>query len=532
MIKYNNSNINDWNFGEDNIIKVYRNNAVCYYKIIGTPPAPTAQTPCFAVVEDISQYSETEFEDVFNKADGNWYKLNNLNNYEEYGVYGTGRTITYYDGKLTIDDGYEYLYSGNTWNNMGAVSGSSRLPQGYTEVEYIENQYMAYIDAGFKPNQDTRMYMNMQMVTSNSGGRYISAGSCWSCTPNTIAFDYESNTLHVKYANVGGWTTYSDVTMDYDPHEYDFNKNEFYVDGTFVGSTSYASFQCDYNLAIFAFVNAGSQGLDYEQFLGKMYWFKLFDNDTLIRDFVPCKNSSNVYGAYDLVNDVFYPSANQGSAFTGGSESTPVEYPVYYDEMQDPPDNVTFTSMTEAQSYECPWVGMKATIAGTRYVFNSQYQWEELTEYYTVDLNSQWEASTSYGSITDTSDYDFYQSFSNYHVNNGLAEMSITIEGYTEFTIKVRSYAEGSYDYVQVLNLDDESVVSSWNRNTSAGEGTYSQAKVKYTGKNVQSQTVWNSVTFSNLDGNEHTIRIIYGKDGSADSGDDRGYVAIQKEQS
>ena len=141
MIKYNNSNINDWYYDTSNIIKVYRNNAVCYYKI--DTSTPSGQTPCFAVVENISQYSDTEFEDVFNKADGKWYKLNNLDQYEKYGVYGTGRTITYYDGKLTIDDGYEYLYSGNTWNNMGAVSGSSRLPQGYTEVEYIENKNMA-----------------------------------------------------------------------------------------------------------------------------------------------------------------------------------------------------------------------------------------------------------------------------------------------------------------------------------------------------------------------------------------------------
>ena len=34
-IFFNNSSINDWNFGDDNIIKVYRNNAVCYYKITG-----------------------------------------------------------------------------------------------------------------------------------------------------------------------------------------------------------------------------------------------------------------------------------------------------------------------------------------------------------------------------------------------------------------------------------------------------------------------------------------------------------------
>ena len=98
MIKYNSNNINDWNFGDDNIIKVYRNNAVCYYKVVTSGDTPTpVQEPCFAVVADISQYSDTEFEDVYNKADSKWYKLNNLNQYEQYGIYGSGRAITYYD---------------------------------------------------------------------------------------------------------------------------------------------------------------------------------------------------------------------------------------------------------------------------------------------------------------------------------------------------------------------------------------------------------------------------------------------------
>lgn len=44
MIKYNNSNINDWYYDTSNIIKVYRNNAVCYYKISDTPPTPPVQS--------------------------------------------------------------------------------------------------------------------------------------------------------------------------------------------------------------------------------------------------------------------------------------------------------------------------------------------------------------------------------------------------------------------------------------------------------------------------------------------------------
>lgn len=43
MIKYNNSNINGWNFDDSNIVKVYHNGAVCYYKIASEePPTPPA----------------------------------------------------------------------------------------------------------------------------------------------------------------------------------------------------------------------------------------------------------------------------------------------------------------------------------------------------------------------------------------------------------------------------------------------------------------------------------------------------------
>ncbi len=32
MIYYNSNTINDWNFGDDNIIKVYKHGAVVFYK--------------------------------------------------------------------------------------------------------------------------------------------------------------------------------------------------------------------------------------------------------------------------------------------------------------------------------------------------------------------------------------------------------------------------------------------------------------------------------------------------------------------
>ena len=46
----------------------------------------------------------------------------------------------------------------------------------------------------------------------------------------------------------------------------------------------------------------------------KLYSCKIWDNDVLIRDFVPCyRKSDNVIWLYDMVNDVFYTNAGTGS---------------------------------------------------------------------------------------------------------------------------------------------------------------------------------------------------------------------------
>ena len=141
MIKFNNSDINDWNFDNSNIIKVYHNGAVVFYKF---DSEQGGYKVCYAVVDDITQYQETEFEDVYDKATEKWYKLNNLNQYEEYGVYGSGRNITTYEGKLTIDDGYEYEWNGSSWVNLGEVSGSTAtLPDVPFTLNYNAKNYDA-----------------------------------------------------------------------------------------------------------------------------------------------------------------------------------------------------------------------------------------------------------------------------------------------------------------------------------------------------------------------------------------------------
>lgn len=120
-IKIGNIDVRYFKVGGDDC-SIYLGTTLLYPQ--STPPTPTVR---YAVVENITTYTSTTYVDVYNKADDKWYKRNNLNEYEEYGVYGnsTGVSATYYDGKLAIVDNYEYQYSGNSWVNVGEVSSST-----------------------------------------------------------------------------------------------------------------------------------------------------------------------------------------------------------------------------------------------------------------------------------------------------------------------------------------------------------------------------------------------------------------------
>ena len=77
---------------------------------------------CYGVTENIGTYTSTTYDEVYDKASSNWYMLNNLNQYEQYGVYGNNKT-TYYDGKLVVVDNHEWKYTNGAWVDLGEVSG-------------------------------------------------------------------------------------------------------------------------------------------------------------------------------------------------------------------------------------------------------------------------------------------------------------------------------------------------------------------------------------------------------------------------
>ena len=143
---------------------------------------------------------------------------------------------------------------------------------------------------------------------------------------------------------------------------------------------------------------------------------------------------------------------------------------------------------------------------------------------YSINLNVQWRLSTSI-SNPDSLLYDgVYESYTNKGVINSADICIITIEGYKNFTLYVRSYGESCCDYVVVSNLD-----------CTLNSGTTSGTNVKATtnGKSTSDTSIngYTKVEFTNIDSDLHTIQVMYRKDNSKDSGNDRGYLLIPKNQ-
>ena len=160
-----------------------------------------------------------------------------------------------------------------------AVTPSSRLPEGYTELEYIRSDGGQHIDALVTPTQNTRV--NIKFSTSETGSHTI-FGSDIDWTENGFA-------LGVGFAHYGKANRTISGLADGNPHDVDFKKNVIAVDGATVSTMEIATFSLSYNLAIFANNRSGSIQKKTKMAL---YYCKIYENENAIRDVI----SGEFYG--------------------------------------------------------------------------------------------------------------------------------------------------------------------------------------------------------------------------------------------
>lgn len=187
------------------------------------------------------------------------------------------------------------------------------LPSGYTQLEYIKSSGTQYIDTGFKPNQNTKIVISVAFL--GSAGENV-LGSRNSSSDATNRFGIITFGSSSKIGSFFGSTATQSISLDSSIHNYTLSKAGLSVDGVSYGGAYTSSFSCTYPITLFAW-NNGSNGIVKNS--SKIVDCKIFSGEVLVRNFIPCKNSSGVIGLYDVIENQFYQNAGTGS-FVAGAE--------------------------------------------------------------------------------------------------------------------------------------------------------------------------------------------------------------------
>lgn len=183
----------------------------------------------------------------------------------------------------------------------------------YYLLEYIESSGTQYIDTGVALSiANTHKFEFGGTITANNAGHIYGNGygiwrtpsGKWSATADNGG-QGESTFQSSIYTDVG-WTITSGSSKT-STVTYTQNGSQETKTRTGITITSFS-----HNCYIFWADTA------YSKVIGKIYYFKIYVNNVLVRNFVPAKRKSdNVLGLYDLVNNAFYTNAGTGT-FTAG----------------------------------------------------------------------------------------------------------------------------------------------------------------------------------------------------------------------
>lgn len=278
-----------------------------YYRVYITAAGYSFSGTQYALVEQIRFYSLAG-ESMGGNVNIGGVRHTLPNGYVNIG--GVARKLL--EGYANIDGVVHLLYKGVPTPEEPA----SRLPSGYKEVEYIESSGMQYIDTGFKPKGSTRVVADHESFSVASGYPTV-FGARDSGGGGGFVCHYSANTKLI-YWYYGSNTPSLEVSNPWGRHVVDFNQNKLYRDGVLISTQTLQSFTSIVNLYLFV-LKYGATVPSIHQCKMRLYSCQIYDNGTLVRDFVPCKNPSGAVGLFDLVNSVFYGNIGSGS-FTAGAE--------------------------------------------------------------------------------------------------------------------------------------------------------------------------------------------------------------------
>ena len=207
-----------------------------------------------------------------------------------------------------------YYYKVNGEPSTGLTAGNA-----LQQLEYLQGDGSDYVDIGYTPNNSTSIEIDFE---GDSGDLF---GATNSGAGNGMFGYFGGGSWNWRYANKYGnfpQSTFSGRTV------YKMTPSGDYVNN--VQRSSWSGSWSNPSVSFYIFgIHRASVGLSGGVFNGKIYGVKIFEGDTLVREYIPVKVGST-RGFYDKVLGNFYPS-NSNSLIDGNILGN-LTFTVIYDE--------------------------------------------------------------------------------------------------------------------------------------------------------------------------------------------------------
>ena len=183
------------------------------------------------------------------------------------------------------------------------------LPSGYKRLEYIQSSGTQYVNTGVVVSKNLEIKLRF-MLTSTTGFGIVGYMQSTSSGTNRFAVFQYGGAWYFDFGNdttgrISGGSFNANTLYDISVGNRYIKNNETesnIISGSVISNLTNSNF-----ISILCETECG---------IGKIYSCKIYDNGTLVRDYVPCVNPSGAVGLYDLVGKKFYGNAGTG-VFTG-----------------------------------------------------------------------------------------------------------------------------------------------------------------------------------------------------------------------
>lgn len=200
------------------------------------------------------------------------------------------------------------------------------------KIEYISATGTQHIDTNFIPNHNTSIEIEFEYGGSKTGNGTTGDveslfGARTATTSNVFAMWLSKTNVFPHYGN----SVYTDkgsfsengkeITKRRSVYKYEKNI-AYYNDNSINCDIPSGGFSSGNNLCLLAMNTNGT--IDKRKAIGKLYGCKIWDDNTLIRNFIPVINSNGEACLYDLVQHKYYTNSGSGVFDAGPMIQEPI----------------------------------------------------------------------------------------------------------------------------------------------------------------------------------------------------------------